>query len=138
MKKFIFLPHTADVKFQAYGKTLEESFKNSALATAKAMFKGKVKEKKRKKIKAKGNDFENLLYNFLDEIVYLFDAENFLLSQVKKMKINNKQGFKLEAELIGDNSENYDINEHVKSVTYHDMFVKKEKNKYVVQVVLDV
>ena len=70
MKKFIFLPHTADVKFQAYGKTLEESFKNSALATAKAMFKGKVKEKTRKKIKAKGNDFENLLYNFLDEIVY--------------------------------------------------------------------
>ena len=30
--KHKFLPHTADVKFRAYGKSLEEAFSNAALA----------------------------------------------------------------------------------------------------------
>ena len=32
--KYKYLPHTADVKFQSYGKTLEEAFVNAAYATA--------------------------------------------------------------------------------------------------------
>ena len=33
-KKFEFLEHTADIKFRAFGKTLEEVFENSALAVS--------------------------------------------------------------------------------------------------------
>ena len=32
MVKFKFLEHTADAKFQAYGKNMEEAFSNAALA----------------------------------------------------------------------------------------------------------
>lgn len=137
--KFKFLPHTADIKFQAFGKSLDEVFKNCALATAVSMSSEKVKKNITKKIKVNGNNKESLLYSFLDEIVYLFDAENFLLSDVKKIKITEKKGkLILNAELIGDNSKNYEIKEHIKSVTYHDMFVKKDKSKWVAQVVVDV
>ena len=141
MKKFIFLEHTADIKFQAFGKSLDEVFKNCALATAKSMFPEKVKKKIVKKINVNGNDKESLLYNFLDEIVYLFDADNFLLSDIKSLKIIDF-GKKLElfAEIIGDNSRSYKIKEHIKSVTYSEMFVKYDfKNKkWAVQVVVDV
>lgn len=140
-KQFKFLPHTADIKFQAFGKTIEEVFKNSALAISNSMFNGKIKKKIIKKIKIHGKNRESLLYTFLDEIVYLFDAEGFLLSNIRKLKIkNNKVTLELNAELIGDKTRNYEIKEHIKSVTYHDMFIKqdKRKNKWTAQIVLDV
>jgi SHS2 domain-containing protein len=136
-KKFEFLEHTADIKFRAFGKTLEEVFENSALAMLNIIYKGKVKEEKKLKIKANGKDIESLLYNFLEEFLFLFDSENFLLSDVKNIKINEKN-LTVEAEVSGDDAKNYKISAHIKAITYHEMFVKKDKNKYAAQVVVDV
>jgi len=138
--KYKFIPHTADIKFQAYGATLSEAFENSALAMFNAMYKGRIKRRIKKKIAVKGKDNESLLYNFLEELLYLLDTKGLFLSSVK-VKIDEKNK-KLEAEVIGDNAENYEIGLDVKAVTYNEMFVKKEKgkkgNKFICQVVLDV
>lgn len=135
-KKFIFLEHTADVKFQAFGKDIEEAFSNSALALREVMTeKSKIKGKIKKKIIVKGKDKEKLLYNFLEEFLILFDSEGFVLSKIKKIKIKDE---KLEAEVIGDNAKNYKFSNSVKAITYNQMFVKQEKGKWIVQVVIDV
>ena len=89
--KYKFLEHTADIKFQAFGENIEEVFENSALAMFNAMYGGKVKEKKSFKINVKGKDFESLLYNFLEEILFLFDSENFFMAKVKNIKITEKE-----------------------------------------------
>jgi len=133
-KKFKFLEHTADIKFQAFGSSLEKAFENSALAMFNSMYSGKVKRKIRKKISVSGKDSESLLYNFLEELLFLLDAKNFFLAACK-VKIS---GNKIEAELFGDNAKNYNIELDVKAVTYNSMFVRKEKNKFTCQVVLDV
>ena len=137
MKKFKFLEHTADVKFQAFGTTLEKAFENSALAMFNVLYKGKVKSKKKFKIIVKGKDFESLLYNFLEEFLVLFDSENFFLSKIDKIKIN-KKNFKLRAEISGDDTKNYSMSTYVKAVTYNEMFVRKQKDKWVAQVVIDI
>ncbi len=138
--KYKFLEHTADMKFQAFGKTIEEAFENSALAMFSVMYDGKVKPVIAKKIKVKGKDFESLLYNFLEELLFLLDSENFFLASCK-VKID-KKNFELTAELKGDKAENYKFNLDVKAITYNEMFVKKEKlkgkDKFICQVVLDV
>ena len=51
MKKFIFLEHTADIKFQAFGKNLNECFENSAVAMIRSQYDGKIKEKLKEKWK---------------------------------------------------------------------------------------
>ena len=79
MEKFKFLEHTADIKFQAFGKTMEEVFSNSALAMTNAMFDGKVKSNVSKKIKVNGKDNERLLFEFLEELLVLLDSEDFIL-----------------------------------------------------------
>ena len=135
--KYKFLEHTADVKFQAFGETIEEAFENSAIAMFEVLHKGKVKNKKKVKISVNGRDFESLLYNFLEEFLVLFDSKRFFLSKIEKIKINKKK-FKLEAEVSGDDSKNYEMNSYIKAVTYNEMFVKKEKGKWLIQVVLDV
>jgi len=164
--KYKFLPHTADIKFQAFGKSLEEAFENSALALKEIMYKKlKVKEKIKKRISVRGKDNERLLYDFLEEFLYLLDAEGFLLSKIKNIKItkifitnktkkinksktednkdnkiNNEKvyNYKLIAEVIGDNAKNYNFTNNVKAITYNNMFVKQEKDKYICQVVVDV
>ena len=138
MNNFKFLEHTADIKFQAFGKTLNECFKNSVLAMINSQYKGKIKNKLKKKIKIKGKDLENLLYNFLEEILFLVDTKGFLTSRAK-VKIS-KDRKSLEAELIGDNIKNYKLSWDVKAITYNEMFVKIDEKKkiWTSQVVLDV
>jgi SHS2 domain-containing protein len=134
--KFKYLEHTADVKFQSFGNNVEKVFENSALALKESICgKIKIKDDKERIIKVRGKDFESLLYNFLEEIVYLLEAENFIISKIDKMEIKN---FKLKAIIIGDKASDYKFNNEVKAVTYNEMFVKQKGKKWISQVVLDV
>ncbi len=135
MKKYEFLEHTADEKFRAYGKTLEEAFINAALATAKIMTDDKIKPVIEKKIEIKVNTKEKLLYQFLEELLFFVDTEGFILSKVKDLVI--KDNFTLTATFLGDSAENYEIKAHIKAVTYNDMFIKEEENLVTIQVVHD-
>lgn len=134
MKRYKYLEHTADIKFRAYGKKVNEVFENAALAMFNTMSDDKIKSKIRKRFKVSGKDYESLLYNFLEEFLVLIDTDNFFLSKVK-VRIKD---FILMAEAVGDNVKNYETNIDVKAVTYNNMFVKKEKSVWVAQVVLDV
>lgn len=132
--RFKFLEHTADVKFQAFGSNIEKAFENSALAMFNAMSDDRIKAKIRKKIKVSGKDNESMLYNFLEELLFLLDSQNFFLAKCK-IKIS---GFGLIAEVWGDSVKNYETKVDVKAVTYNQMFVKKHGNIFICQVVLDV
>lgn len=130
--KYKFLEHTADAKFQAFGKTLEEKFSNAALAMFSIMVDTKkVKPLIEKKINIKGEDKKSLLYNFLEELLFLLDTKLFLLNKVKKIKIENNS---LKAIVVGDSvKEEYKLSGEVKAVTYNDM----EITNTFVQVVVD-
>lgn len=133
MKKYEFLDHTADIKFRAYGKTMEQVFENSAEALFNVISEEKVNEERKIKFKIKGKDLESLMYNFLEELLFYFETKGFYLSKIK-VKIN---GFNLIAEAFFGKLKN-PIDRHVKAVTYHDMSIKRLKNKCVAQIVLDV
>jgi len=139
MNKFKFLEHTADIKFQAFGKDLNEAFENSALAMFNAMSDKKINPKTKKKIKVNGKGLENLLYAFLEELLFLLDSKNFFVSKAKVNITEDKnKKFKLEAEVSGDSVKEYETKMDVKAVTYNEMFIKKVGNKWITQVVLDV
>jgi SHS2 domain-containing protein len=90
-----FLEHTADVKIKVEAGSLEKAFSESAFAMKEVILKGKrkIKEEIKKKIKVRGKDNQQLLYNFLEEFLFLLDSEGFLLSKIKKLEIteNSKQ-----------------------------------------------
>lgn len=140
--RYKYLPHTADTKFRAYGKSLEEAFSNAALAMMNVMVDtAKVKGTTAKKITADGSDLQSLLYSFLEKFLILLDSKNFFLAEIKKIKISGKggSGYKLAAEAVGDDAGKYEtIGPQVKAVTYNDMVVDAEKDNCVVQVVLDI
>jgi len=139
MEKYRILPHTADAKFRAYGRTLEEAFANAALAMASLMWDWrKVEPRLSLAVRLAGRDREQLLVKFLGEVIYLLDTRKFLLSSVGRLKIGEDAGgWTLEAELRGDTlSERHEIHGNVKAVTYNEMKIE-EYDGFVLQVVVD-
>lgn len=140
-RKYEFLDHTADAKFRAYGKSLEEAFANAAIAMTNIMFDTeKVEGKINKSIEAEADDLKSLLVNFLSEFVYLVDAEGFILKKVVSLTINKKgSGYRLAAVAKGERySDKHEVLGDVKAVTYAEMEIKEEKGKCWVQVVVDI
>ncbi|MEI6058713.1 MAG: archease [archaeon] len=133
-----FLEHTADVKFHAEGKTPEEAFVSAAGALDETI-RGDISiaEGEEKSFEVSGKDLEGLLYNFLEEFLFLLDSENFLVSRVKEINID-RENFKLKATVIGDSAENYSFTNDVKAITYNEMYVRNEDDSWKIQVVLDV
>src|SRR3989344_6399616 len=140
MEQYKIVDHTADAKFQAFGKSLDEAFKNAALGMFSILIDPKqVMQKKTFEFEIDSEDLESLLYDFLEKFIVLMDTENFLLSN---LEINIEKlaadFYKLTCTAKGDTSKNYKTNGDIKAVTYHDMFVKKEKGLWTVQAVVDI
>jgi SHS2 domain-containing protein len=128
-----FLTHTADIKIQVISKNLEEAFIDSANALKEVICdKVNVKEKITKTISVKAYDLKSLLYSFLEEFLYLLDAENFLFKKIKKLKIKD---FELNAEITGDIADNYEFVNQVKAITYSEMDIKQERQTSMVFVI---
>lgn len=136
--KYSFLEHPADEKFIASGKNLAEMFIGAANALKEAMYeKIKIKERTEEKIEVSGSDLENLLYNFLEEFLFLLEAKEFALSKIKNLSLD-KKNLKIKATVSGDNAKKYNIANPVKAITYSEMKVKKVNKGYKCTVVLDV
>ena len=139
-EKYKFLEHTADIKFRVYGRTLGKIFENTTLAFCEIISrKKKIRADKKKKIKLRAEDLEGLLYSFIDELIYLLDAKNFLVCKAKVKVKESKGESRLEGEVFGDNAGRYDDLDHIKAATYHEMYVRQKKDKaWEAQVVVDV
>jgi SHS2 domain-containing protein len=142
--KYKFFDKTADAKFQAYGNTLEEAFKNAQEAMISIIY--NIEEvldyefdEQERDVIVEGTNLETLLYNFLEEVIFLMSAELFV-GVVKKIQIIHvDEMYKLKAIMEGTQAINLEGHGEVKAVTYNEMYVKfdEEKGKYTVQVVVD-
>ena len=137
--KYKFLDHTADIMFEAHGNSLNKLFENAALAAEETMVNLKqIKPKIKKEISLENENLEDLLFDFLSELIYLKDAELLLFSKIK-VNIKNKECYKLKAELLGEKlTSKHEQKADIKAVTYHKFEIKKLKNKYIARVILDI
>lgn len=136
-KGYEYLEHTADVKIRAYGLTLSQAFENMAKATTGVMTDvDLVKQHVNKRINIASENTERLLYDFLDEIIYLMDTEEFLTAKA----IVNIHGNSLSADLKGDyqNENQYEVHTYIKSVTLNELKVMKKENLHILQIIHDI
>lgn len=142
--KYEFLDHTADVQIHAWGENLKETFENAAMAmTAYITDINKVDIVMRNAIKVEADDLFGLLYRFLDEVLFLFNAEPYLLSKkvtILKFQTSEETGFYIEAECHG---ETFSIDKHpqgteIKAITYSAMRVFNEENRHDVFFIVDI
>ncbi len=143
--RYNFLPDiaTADLAFEAFGKNPSELFENAALALEESMVKlDNVAPSNTNTINKEEDSLENLLFSFLEELIYLKDAEQLIFSKIEcEVKSQDTKRFTLNAHLSG---EKIDPNKHklgidVKAVTKHLFKIEQLSNKiFRAQVILDV
>ena len=143
MKKYKILEDVAiaDIAFEIYGKNLNELFENSAFAIFEETANLKnIKEKEKKIIKINSDNIEDLLYDFLSEILFLKDKDSFLFKK-SNVKITEKgKKYSLNAELSGEpiDREKHELRNDIKAITLHMFKVEKTKDGYKAVVVVDV
>ncbi len=88
-----------------------------------------VAAEKIKRIVVHGNDREQILYNFLEELLVLQDAKQFVMHGfVIPLKIVETKGkFKLVAEVSGDTiKDEYEVRPVVKAMTYAEIKISEK------------
>ncbi|WP_299525477.1 archease [uncultured Methanobrevibacter sp.] len=130
MKKFEFFDVTADIGFYAYGNNLNEAFENAALALFNIISRtDNIEPIIVKSFEIESEDKVSLLYDFLEELLFLHEIEFMLFSQFEVTidKINN--GYQLNAVIKGEeiNWDKHYRGDEVKAITFHKMNVIEEK-----------
>lgn len=140
-RDYEYLEHTADAKFRAYGKTIEEAFQNAAVAMFNVMIDtSNISDEVNERIKLTSEDLEGLLVDWLSELLYLFEVEQvvfktFKIDYIKK----HDENYSISATAAGEplNMTKHKFGTEVKAVTYNELIVEKTTKGWFVQVVVD-
>jgi len=136
-KDFEIVNHTADVGIIAYGADISETFANAARALFSLITElDDVEEVLYRDIELTAVDEESLLVEWLNELIYLFDAENVIFKRFDIIELNNTR---LKARSYGEkvDSSRHKLKTGVKAATYHMLKVDRG-NGCKVQVLFDI
>jgi SHS2 domain-containing protein len=140
--KFIDGVAIADVAFEASGKTIEEMFVSAgeALMNTQVNDLKTIKPEVEKKFDLTNKNEERILHDFLQELIFLKDAELLLFREYKLKIDKTADGLKLTASLRGEqiDQKKHELLVDVKAVSWHMFKVEKTKTGWKSFVILDV
>lgn len=133
--QFEILPHTADIRIRAFGKTRQELFKNMMLG----MFSEYVPDKKKKQVgrdfSVSSPDLSALLVDFLSEALRLSDTHNEVYNNVLFKAFTDTD---CTGQLFGYALKGVD-GEEIKAVTYHDTKLEQRQDgSWQAEVIFDI
>lgn len=137
-KDFEFIEHTADIGLVAYGADMKQVFANAARGLFSLITElDKVSEKKKHDVQITAPDREALLVNWLNELIYLFEAKGILFS---RFEITDLTDAELTATVYGEkiNLKKHKLKTQVKAATYHMLKIEQNEGGWKAQVIFDV
>ena len=137
MKRFEILDHTADIGIIVHGENLKALFENAGEAFFHLITDlRKVKRRIERRVSIGGESLDRLMVDWLTELLYLHDVENLLF---KGFNVDSVGEDGLKATVKGEPFQEgvHVIKTEVKAVTYHQIEVRHENERWRAQVILD-
>ena len=133
---------TADIAFEATGRDLPELFSEAADATTNVMIDNieAIQPRQTRQIELSNDKLDMLLFDLLQELIFLKDAERLLL-RIREVQIDDRaEMYLVKATAEG---ETLDVERHhqradVKAVTLHDFSVERTEGGWKARVLLDI
>ena len=133
---------TADIAFEATGRDLPELFRGAADATTNVMIDNidAIQSRQTRRIELSNDKLDMLLFDFLQELIFLKDAQRLLL-RIREVQIDQRvEIYFMKATAEG---ETLDAKRHhqradVKAVTLHNFSVKRTESRWKARVLLDI
>lgn len=132
---------TADAAFRATGKTPEELFVSAAQALEEFQVRTENLElRTEKNIKLESKSLDGLLFDFLNELIFLKDAESLVFADYTLMIKEHADKYTLEGTIKGEkiDPKRHELRVDVKAVTKHRFEVKEIEEGYEATVVVDI
>ncbi|MGQ9493844.1 MAG: archease [Anaerolineae bacterium] len=128
------IEHTADLALRIYGQDLRELFANAAFAMFSQLADIQhIATPISRQVAVEGVDYESLLVNWLNELLYLHDTQREIYAV---FDIQEFAPYQLKATVHGD--QNQDIHTIIKGATYHDLAIVQTAEGYEATIVFDV
>ena len=137
-EKIKYIEHPSDVGFEAYGDTLEELFANAAIAMYSLMTDvDEIEEEEEREIEINSEDLYSLMFDWLDELIFLFDSESLVMRSFD-IAID-ESNFRIQGTCKGGkfNPSTHVSGIIIKAVTYNMMQIKSN-DVWKARVILDV
>ena len=137
--KFLDNVAIADVAFEASGRTLPALFKSCARALTEVMVdRTSVKPRKVERITLTSDSTENLLYDFMTDLIIRKDVDSILFRDFRVSL--DESGRRLECVARGEviDRKRHRLRNDVKAVTTHLFGIRKTARGYSATVVLDI
>lgn len=132
------LDTSGDVAVRATGRSMEEAMAQAALGMYSLITEPDgVNERMTLSTGASGDDAPEMLVNWLNDLIFRFDAHGFVGRRVSSITI---EGDRLSAVLGG---ERFDPDRHgqgllIKAATYHALRLERTADGWLVEVMLDI
>jgi len=137
-EKYKLINHTADIGIQVFGSDSQELFINAALALFDVITEMDVlKGRDSCNITASGEDWPDLMINWLREVLYLWNGKERLVKSVQILSLSEN---KISAKIYFDayKPDRHIIKTEIKAVTYHQIQVKSSPSGWKAQIIFDI
>ena len=127
--------HTADWALRVRGRDLAELLVNAARGMSHLLVPDldAVPTDVERRIELNDLDAESLLVEWLSELAYWAEAESLVFREFEMLQATADH---LEAVVRGGYAPN--LQKHIKAVTYHKLYIKKEDNNWKARIIFDI
>ena len=132
------IDHTADLGIEVYGTSLRKLFENAAYAMIDVITDtGNLTDLSETTINVSGEDWPDLMVNWLRELLYLWTGKGQL---VKIINITSLSEYALSANIKSEPyvPERHLIKSELKAITYHQIRVEKKNATWEAGIIFDV
>ncbi|MDD5504575.1 MAG: archease [Candidatus Omnitrophica bacterium] len=138
MKCYKYIEHTSDLGIRVWGRDIKSLFTNSAFAMYDIISDvSLVRPVRSFFIRSKGMDRDELLRNWLSELLYCFHGKGLLLAEFNVIRLNKTD---ILSRVSGERclSSRHRLKREIKAVTYHNLKIIKRNNKFHTDIIFDV
>ena len=137
-KKYRLTTRQSELAVKVTGGSQAELFANSAFALFDVMSDvEKIEIKERLSLEVEGADRDDLLVNWMRELLYLYQRSGFLL---KEFVIREVKDTSVKAEVCGEkvDPDRHEIKQEIAAVAYHQSRMTKTGNQWTAQLIFEV
>jgi SHS2 domain-containing protein len=137
-KKYRLMTRQSELAVKVVGNSQADLFANSAFALFDVMTDlEKIEVKERLPLEVEGADRDDLMVNWMRELLYLYQGSGYLL---KEFQIREVRDTFVKADVCGEkiDPDRHDMKKEVTAVAYHQSRMEKTGNQWTAQLIFEV
>jgi SHS2 domain-containing protein len=137
-KKYRLTRNQSEVAVRVVGDSQADLFANSATALFDVMADiEKIEIKERIPLEVEGTDRDDLMVNWMRELLYLYQGSGYLL---KEFKIHEVKDSIVKAEVCGEkiDPDRHEIKQEIGAVAFHKSRMQKTGSQWIAQVIFEI